>query len=74
MGVKRRSFTLEFKVEAARRVIDSGRTVSEVARELSLYTHLFKRWVRDERRRIQASELTGEKPLTATLENRAYKA
>ena len=66
MGVKRRSFTLEFKVEAARRVIDSGRTVSEVARELSLDDTSLARWVRDERRRIQASELTGEKPLTAS--------
>ncbi|MBB5803421.1 transposase-like protein [Saccharothrix ecbatanensis] len=31
---KRRSYTAEYKVEAAHRVIDSGRTISEVAREL----------------------------------------
>jgi len=32
MSRKRRSFTTEYKVEAARRVIDSGRTIAEVAR------------------------------------------
>ena len=34
--LKRRSFTTECKVEAARRVIDSGRTIAEVARELGI--------------------------------------
>jgi transposase len=33
---KRRSFTAEYKVEAMHRVIDSGRTITEVARELGL--------------------------------------
>lgn len=33
---KRRSYTAEYKVEAAHRVIDSGRTISEVARELGI--------------------------------------
>ncbi|NUT51072.1 MAG: transposase [Saccharothrix sp.] len=33
---KRRSYTTEYKVEAAHRVIDSGRTISEVARELGI--------------------------------------
>ena len=32
----RRSFTTEYKVEAAHRVIDSGRTIAEVARELGV--------------------------------------
>ncbi|MGK2321022.1 transposase [Gordonia rhizosphera] len=32
MSRTRRSFTPEFKVEAARRVIDGGRPVTEVAR------------------------------------------
>lgn len=32
MSVSRRNFTVEYKIEAARRVIDSGRTIAEVAR------------------------------------------
>ena len=36
MARTRRSFTTEYKVEAAHRVIDSGRTIAEVARELGL--------------------------------------
>ena len=36
MGATRRKFTLEFKTEAAHRVIDTGRTVAEVAAELSV--------------------------------------
>ena len=32
----RRKFTTEFKVEAAHRVIDSGRSIAEVAREVSV--------------------------------------
>ena len=35
----RGTFTTEYKVEAAHRLIDSGRTIAEVARELSLLQH-----------------------------------
>ncbi|MCV7130845.1 transposase, partial [Mycolicibacterium vanbaalenii] len=49
MSRTRRSFTTEFKVEAARRVIDGGRPVSEVARELNLHESLLGKWVRQER-------------------------
>lgn len=51
MSRKRRSFTTEYKVEAARRVIDSGRTIAEIARELGINEALLGRWVADERRR-----------------------
>jgi hypothetical protein len=51
----RRKFTAEFKVEAAHRVIDSRRSVAEVARELSLGDQLLGRWVRDERRRVDTA-------------------
>ncbi|MFE3259028.1 MULTISPECIES: transposase [unclassified Nocardia] len=60
---KRRSFTTEYKVEAAHRVIDSGRTIADVARELGLNEGLLSNWVKDERRRIAAAEAHGEKPL-----------
>ncbi|MGW0246720.1 transposase [Nocardia goodfellowii] len=62
---KRRSFTAEYKVEAAHRVIHSGRTIAEVARELGLNEGLLSNWVKDERRRIAAAESHGEKPLDA---------
>ena len=60
---KRRSYTAEFKVEAAHRVIDTGRTISEVARELGIDAGMLSVWVKDERRRIAAAEVHGEKPL-----------
>jgi transposase-like protein len=62
---KRRSFTAEYKVEAAHRVIDSDRTIAEVARELGLNEGLLSNWVKDERRRNAAAALHGEKPLDA---------
>lgn len=65
MSRKRRSFTTEYKVEAARRVIDSGRTIAEVARDLGLSENLLGRWVADERRRIDAAATSGDQPLVA---------
>ena len=50
MSRKRRSFTSGYKVEAAHRVIDTGRTIAEVARELGINEALLGRWVVDERR------------------------
>lgn len=64
MGATRRKFTLEFRTEAAHRVIDSGRSVREVAGEISVAEGLLFRWVRDERRRLETLEGTGDAPLT----------
>ena len=60
----RRKFTTEFKVEAAHRVIDSGRSIAEVARELSVGEQSLGGWVRDERRRMDAARGTENEPLT----------
>ncbi|HEX5116302.1 MAG TPA: transposase [Pseudonocardiaceae bacterium] len=60
---KRRSYTAEYKVEAAHRVIDTDRTIAEVARELGIDVGMLSTWVKDERRRIAAAEVHGEKPL-----------
>jgi transposase-like protein len=60
---KRRSYTAEYKVEAAHRVIDSDRTIAEVARELGIDAGMLSVWVKDERRRIAAAEVGGEQPL-----------
>lgn len=56
---KRRSFTAEYRAEAAGRVIESGRPVAHVARELGVGEQLLGRWVRDERAR-RDGEPTGE--------------
>ena len=60
----RRKFTTEFKVEAAHRVIDSGRAIAEVARELSVGEQSLGDWVRDERRRMDAARGTENEALT----------
>ncbi|ORM24213.1 transposase [Williamsia sp. 1135] len=65
MSRKRRSFTTEYKVDAAHRVIDSGRSIAEVARDLGLNEGLLGRWVADERRRLDAARREGDEPLTA---------
>nr|WP_186629878.1 transposase [Rhodococcus sp. BP22] len=65
MSRKRRSFTTEYKVDAGRRVIDSGRTIAEVARDLGINEALLGRWVADEGRRIEAAAVSGDRPLTA---------
>lgn len=65
MSVSRRRFTVEYKVEAAHRVIDSGRTIAEVARELNLEEVSLGSWVRGERRRIEAAKGTDLEPLSA---------
>ena len=62
---RKRSFTTEYKVDAAHRVIDSGRSIAEVARDLGLNEGLLGRWVADERRRLDAAQREGEEPLTA---------
>jgi len=63
---KRRTYTAEYKVEAAHRVIDSGRTISAVARELGIDIGMLSVWVKDERRRIAAAEVHGETSLEAS--------
>ena len=64
MGATRRRFTLEFRIEAAHRVIDTGRTLREVANELSVVESSLSKWVRDERRRMEALEGTSDEPLS----------
>ena len=64
MGITRRKFTLEFRIEAAHRVIDTGRSVREVARELSVLENSLSVWVRDERRRMETLQGTSDEPLS----------
>lgn len=46
----RRTFTPEYRHEAARLVIDTGRTITEVARELGVGAQTLGKWVAAERR------------------------
>lgn len=64
MGATRRKFTLEFRIEAAHRVIDTGRSVREVAAELSVLENSLSKWVRDERRRLETVAGTKDEPLS----------
>ena len=45
----RRQFTEEFKAGAVRLVVDEGRTIGAVARELDLTETAFRRWVEQAR-------------------------
>ena len=48
---KRKTYTPEFRREAARLMIDTGRTVAAVAREIGVGGQLLGRWVHAERAR-----------------------
>ena len=56
MGRTRRGFTPEYKDEAVKLVINTGRKVSTVARELGLQASTLGRWVHDFRARASAGE------------------
>ena len=44
MGKNRRQYTKEFKIEAVRLIIEEGRPISDVARELGTAQSLLHRW------------------------------
>ena len=52
MGAKRKSYTPKYRQDAARLVIDTGRTVAEVAREIGVGEQLLGRWVAIARSRM----------------------
>ena len=55
---QRRKFTAQYRHEAARMVIDSGRTIAEVAQELGLGPQLLGRWVKVEKETMTPSTLS----------------
>ncbi|MNV51425.1 Transposase [compost metagenome] len=58
----RRSFTAEFKLEAASLVLDQGYSVSEASRSLDVGETVLRRWVQQ----LQ-SERTGTTPISKAL-------
>ncbi len=45
MGVReRRKFDREFKVETARLIVERGRKISEVARDLDIHENVLRKW------------------------------
>jgi transposase len=57
---KRRSFTVEYKREVAKEVVESSRPVATVAREQGLNEQTVRNWVNDYRKK----HATEEPPLT----------
>lgn len=47
MGGGRRKFNREFKIEAVRMVLEKGRRISEVSRDLDLRPDMLRRWQRE---------------------------
>ena len=60
---KRRTYTPEYRREAAHLVIDTDRTIATVAGEINVGAQLLGRWVQQERDRIGAPP---EAPLDAS--------
>jgi len=44
MGVRRRSFSREFKLEAVRMVTEGGHSLAQVARDLDIRPDMLRRW------------------------------
>jgi transposase len=59
---KRRAFTPEFKQEAVRLVLASGRPVSQVARELGVRPDQLRHWKQELTRAATAGPSPGESP------------
>ena len=45
--MERRSFTREFKLEAARLVQERGVSVAQAARDLEVHGNMLRKWIRD---------------------------
>ena len=68
VGVHRRKFTPEYRREAAHLVIDTGRPIVEVAREIGVGEALLGRWVGRERAKMPADEVVASESERTELE------
>jgi len=75
MSGKRRSFTPAYRREAAHLVIDTGRTIAMVAREIGVGEQLLGRWVALERSRlVDPPDVVGEDERTELARLRVENA
>jgi transposase len=63
MGSTRRSFTEEYKEEAVKFVIDGGRSIAEVARNIGVHEMTLGKWVK-RAREAQRAATPADAPLT----------
>lgn len=63
MGSTRRSFTDEYKAEAVAFVIEGGRPIAEVARNIGVHEMTLGKWVKKERD-AQTSSVPADAPLS----------
>lgn len=68
MGSARRKFTPEYKVEAVELVINSGRPIAEIARDLGVNEGTLGNWVNMAKRRGEVKEKPLEVDERAQLE------
>jgi transposase-like protein len=62
---KRRRYSAEFRRDAARLVVNSGRSLRDVGAELGLDHETLRRWVTAEQAREEAAKVESQEPLNA---------
>ena len=62
--VKRRQYAPEYRRDAARLVIDSGRSLGDVSQELGVNHETLRVWVLAERAREEARKVAEDEPLS----------
>lgn len=61
---KRRRYSAGYQRDAARLVIDSGRSLRDVGAELEVNSETLRRWVVHERAREEAEKVANKEPLS----------
>ena len=61
---KRRRYSAEYRRDAARLVVNSGRSLRDVGEELGLDQETLRRWVAAERAREEAGKVEAQEPLS----------
>ena len=74
MAFTRRIFTKEFRLNAAKLVVDEHRPAVDVARELDINPKSLYSWVRQYRSGLLQASLDGEDSVTARLRSELQKS
>jgi transposase len=61
---RRPRYSVEYRRDAARLVIGSGRSLRDVGSELGVNSETLRRWVLDERAREEAEKVDNDEPLS----------